>query len=136
MEEKNESKRVLRSTTVEEETKFPKAMIIPKIILSEYGNNMLRYVFHLVLSVKQYRTLLRLLTRLKEDLSDFTTNSIIILFKYLKKLGFVYRKTALVKVILDSTYFIAERARYFYRLNVLEEEEEEEGALVYYQDES
>ncbi|CAF1515284.1 unnamed protein product [Adineta steineri] len=132
MEEKNGSKRILRSTTVEEETKFAKAMIIPKIILSEYGKNMLRYVFHSVLSEEHYQTLLRLLTRLKKDLPDFTTNSITTLFKYLKKLGFVYRKTASMKIILDSTYFIAERARYFHRLNVLEEE----GALVYYQNES
>ncbi|CAF1198131.1 unnamed protein product [Adineta steineri] len=132
MEEKNGSKRILRSTTGEEEIKLSKAMIIPKISLSEYGKDMLRYVFHLVLSEKQYSTLLRLLTSLKEDLPDFTTNSITTLFKYLKKLGFVYRKTTSVKVILDSTYFIAERARYFHRLNVLEEE----GALVYYQDES
>ncbi|CAF2860339.1 unnamed protein product [Rotaria sp. Silwood2] len=142
MEDRNASKRTLhsRTTTVEDETEFSRAKSPnrpghsgrPNIVLSEYGKDMLRYELHELLSEKQYPTLHRLLTRLKKDLPDFPINSITTLSKYLKELGFVYRRNASVKTILDSTYFIAERARYFHRLNELEEK----GAVIYYQDET
>ncbi|CAF3944155.1 unnamed protein product [Rotaria sp. Silwood1] len=133
MEDRNASKRTLRSrtATVEDETEFPRAKSSNRsgrsgrsnIILSEYRKDILRYEFHVLLSEKQYPTLRRSLTRLKKDLPEFLINSITILSKHLKELGFVYRRTASVKTILDSTYFIAERARYFHRLNELEEED-------------
>jgi hypothetical protein len=141
IEDQNTSTKTLRSTTtVGDELESLKPVSPkkrhhcgrPSIILSDYGNEMLRYEFHLLLSEKVYPTLRRLLIRLKKDLPDFPINSITSLSKHLKELGFVYRKTNSVKAILDSTFFVAERARYFHHLNILEEQ----NALIFFQDET
>ena len=102
------------------------------IILSEEAKNMIRFTFHLLLSENQYPTLRRLLQRLKQDIPDFPINNITTLSKHLKELGFAYKRTSSIKIILDSNYCMAERARYFYHLNKLEQE----GAAIYFQDET
>jgi hypothetical protein len=87
------------------------------IRLSEYGEDMIRYQFNLMLAEKIYPTLDRLLSRLLSDYQDFPIHSRNTLAKIMRELGFTYSKTSTATIPLDSTFCIAQRAYYFRQLN-------------------
>lgn len=141
IEEEEESVKHLRSSVGTHDKVRRQKPISPKklghsgrlsVVLSEDGNSLIRLIFHTLLSERQYPTLRRILKRLQHDAPDFPINNIATLSKNLKQLGYVYRRTSSVKLPLDSTYAIAERARYFNRLSLLEEA----NAEIYFQDET
>jgi hypothetical protein len=90
-----------------------------KINLSDFGKDMIRYEFHLLLAERVYPTLDSMMTRLLADFLDFPIKSRTILSKELKQIGFVYRKTSMIKTPLESTFFMSQRAKYFRRIDKL-----------------
>ncbi|CAF1242007.1 unnamed protein product [Rotaria sordida] len=104
----------------------------PKINLSDFGKDMIRYEFHLLLAERVYPTLDRMMTRLLADFPEFPIKSKTTLSKQLKQMGFVYRKTSKIKTPLESTFFMSQRAKYFRRIDKLREEK----ALIFYHDET
>ena len=104
----------------------------PKINLSDFGKDMIRYEFHLLLAERVYPTLDRMMNRLLGDFPDFPIKSKATLWKELKQMGFVYRKTSKIKTPLESPFFMSQRARYFRRIDMLRKEK----VLIFYQDES
>ncbi|CAF3835677.1 unnamed protein product [Rotaria sp. Silwood1] len=89
----------------------------PKIHLSDFGKDMIRYEFHLLLAERAYPTLDRMMTRLLVDFPDFPIKNKVTLSKELKQMGFVYRKTSKIETPLESTFFMSQRARYFRRID-------------------
>ncbi|CAF1567747.1 unnamed protein product [Didymodactylos carnosus] len=104
----------------------------PKLKLSEFGKDMLRYEFHLLLAERQYPTLDLLMVRLLADFPDFPTKSNTTLSNQLKEMGIVYRKTSTIKIPLESTYFMSQTAKYFRHIDELRTEK----ALIFYHDET
>ena len=104
----------------------------PEINLSDFGKDMIRYEYHLLLAERLYPTLDRIMNRLLADFSDFPIKNKTTLSKELKQMGFVYRKTAKVKAPLEPTFFMSQRARYFHRIDGLRKEK----ALIFYHDET
>ena len=102
------------------------------IRLSEYGEDMIRYQFNLMLAEKIYPTIDKLLSRLQSDCQDFPIHSHTTLSKIMKELGFKYCKTSKATIPLDSTFFIAQRAYYFRKLN----EFRGNGTLLFWHDET
>ena len=91
----------------------------PEINLSDFGKDMIRYEFHLLLAERVYLTLDRIMNRLLADFPDFPIKSKTTLSKELKQMGFVYRKTSKIKARLESRFFMSQRARYFRRIDGL-----------------
>jgi hypothetical protein len=104
----------------------------PKINLSDFEKDMIRYEFHLLLAERVYPRLDRMMIRLLADFPDFPIKSNTTLFKELKHMGFVYRKTSKINTPLESTFFMSQRARYFRRIHKLRKEK----ALIFYHDET
>src|SRR4051794_19354078 len=85
----------------------------PKINLSDFGKDMIRYEFHLLLAERVYSALNRMMTRLLADFPDFPIKSKTTLSKELKQMEFVYRKISKIRTPLESTFFMSQRAKYF-----------------------
>ncbi len=117
---------------VSSSTERDKHIARPKMQLSEFAKDMLRYEFHLLLSERQYPTLDRLMIRLLADYPEFPTKSKKTLSNQLKQIGIVYRKTSTVKRPLESTYLMTQRSKYFRRIDKLRREK----ALIFYHDET
>ena len=60
-----------------------------------------------------YPTTDKMLNRILMDNPDFPVRSTTSLWRWIKKLGFVYKRTSKVTVPLDGLSFMAARARYF-----------------------
>ena len=60
-----------------------------------------------------YPTTDKVLNRILMDNPDFPVRSTTSLWRWIKKLGFVYKRTSKVTVPLDGLSFMAARARYF-----------------------
>ncbi|CAF1222897.1 unnamed protein product [Didymodactylos carnosus] len=104
----------------------------PKINLSDFGKDMIRYEFHLLLAERIYPVLDRMKARLLADFPDFPIKSTATLSKEQKQMGFVYQKTSKIKTPLESTFFMSQRARYFRRID----KQRKEKALIFYHDET
>jgi hypothetical protein len=66
------------------------------------------------------------------DDDDFPVHSPTILLRWMKKLGFVYKRTSKVIVPMDSPSFMAARARYFRALDQLKSK----GSTIIWHDET
>ena len=66
------------------------------------------------------------------DDDDFPVRSPTTLWRWMKKLGFVYKRTSKVIVPLDSPSFMAARARYFRALDQLRSK----GSTIFWHDET
>jgi hypothetical protein len=66
------------------------------------------------------------------DDDDFPVHSPTTLLRWMKKLGFVYKRTSKVIVPMDSPSFMAARARYFRALNQLKSK----GSTIFWHDET
>jgi hypothetical protein len=63
---------------------------------------------------------------------DFPVHSPTTLLRWMKKLGFVYKRTSKVIVPMDSPSFMAARARYFRALDQLKSK----GSTIFWHDET
>ncbi|CAF4121195.1 unnamed protein product [Rotaria sp. Silwood2] len=70
--------------------------------------------------------------RILGDDPDSPIRSVTVLWRWMKKLGFAYKKTSKVIVLLDSPFNMATRARYFAKSNELRNN----GTLIFWQDET
>src|SRR5689334_15950308 len=90
------------------------------------------YHVHLLLAERVYPTTYKILTRILDDEPDFPIRSVSALWRWMKKLGFAYKKTSKVIVPLDSPFYMAARARYFAKISELRKN----GTLIFWQDET
>jgi hypothetical protein len=104
----------------------------PAVILSEQAEDTIRFTFHAMLAEKVYPTTSTLLARLLNAHEDFPIRSVTTLWRHMRRLGFSYKSTSKIPVVLDDVSFVAQRASYFRRLNELRES----GAFIYYHDET
>jgi hypothetical protein len=79
-----------------------------------------------------YPTAYKILTRILGDDPDFPIHSVSVLWRWMKKLGFAYKKTSKVIVPLDSLFYMAARARYFAKINELRNN----STLIFWHDET
>ncbi|CAF2893679.1 unnamed protein product [Rotaria sp. Silwood2] len=79
-----------------------------------------------------YPTITTLLARLLAEHSDFPIRTESTLLKKMKEIGFQYRRTATVRIALDSITFTSQRATYFQSLDDLRTN----GGQIYYNDET
>ena len=89
------------------------------------------YYVHLLFAERVYLTTYKVLTRLLCDDPDFPIRSVKVLWRWMKKLGFAYKKTYQVIVPLDSLFYTATRARFFVKINGLRNN----GTLIFWHDE-
>jgi hypothetical protein len=71
------------------------------------------YHVHLTLAERIYPTTEKVLNRILADDPNFPIRSKTSLWRWMKKLGFTYRRTSKIVVPLDALFFMAARARYF-----------------------
>ena len=73
-----------------------------------------------------------MLNRILTDIPDFPVRSKTSLWRWIKKLGFVYKRTNKVAVRLDGLTFMAARARYFTAI----EKFRSNGSKIFWHDET
>jgi hypothetical protein len=71
------------------------------------------YHVHLTLAERIYPTTEKVLSRILSDDPSFPIRSTTSLWRWMKKLGFSYKRTSKIVVPLDALFFMAARARYF-----------------------
>ena len=79
-----------------------------------------------------YPTIEKLLRNLQENDSTFPIQSKTSLWRWMKRLGFEYKRTSTITIPLDSVSFMAQRAKYFAKLD----EMRSNGSNIYYHDET
>ena len=79
-----------------------------------------------------YPTTKKLLRNLQENDSIFPIQSKTSLWRWMKRLGFEYKRTSKITIPLDSVSFMAQRAKYFAKLD----EVRSNGSIIYYHDET
>ena len=79
-----------------------------------------------------YPTTEKLLRNLQENDSTFHFQSKTSLWRWMKLLGFEYKRTSKITIPLDSVSFMAQRAKYFAKLD----EVRSNGSIIYYHDET
>jgi hypothetical protein len=85
-----------------------------------------------MLAERVYPTTEKVLTRILSDDPDFPVRSTTLLWRWIRKLGFSYRRTAKVVAPLDSISFMAARARYFACIDELRSD----GTVIFWHDET
>ena len=90
------------------------------------------YHVHLMLAERIYPTTDKVLTRILSDDPDFPIRSTSSLWRWMKKLGFAYKRTSKVVVPLDSSFYMAARARYFSKIDELRNN----GTVILWHDET
>ncbi|CAF2098838.1 unnamed protein product [Rotaria magnacalcarata] len=85
----------------------------PRIGLSEQEQENIRYHVHLTLAERIYPTTEKVLNRILANDPNFSIRSTTSLWRWMKKLGFTYKRTSKVVVPLDALFFMTARARYF-----------------------
>jgi hypothetical protein len=90
------------------------------------------YHVHLLLAERVYPTTYKILTRILGDDPDFPIRLVSVLWRWMKKLGFAYKKTSKVIVPLDSLFYMAARARYFAKISELRNN----STLIFWHDET
>jgi hypothetical protein len=71
------------------------------------------------LAERIYPTINKVLIRIRAEDADFPIQSTTSLWRWMRKLGFVYKRTSKVIVPLDTPTFMAARARYFAAIDEL-----------------
>jgi hypothetical protein len=84
------------------------------------------------LAERIYPTVNKVLIRIRAEDTDFPIQSTTLLWRWMRKLGFVYKRTFKVIVPLDTPSFMAARARYFAAI----EELHTVGAKIFWHDET
>ena len=79
-----------------------------------------------------YPTTDKMLNRIPMDNPDFPVRSKTSLWRWIKQLGFVYKRTSKVTVPLDGLTFMAARARYFTGI----EKFRSNGSKIFWHDET
>ena len=90
------------------------------------------YHVHQLLAERVYPMTYKILTRILDDDPDFPIRSVSVWWRWMKKLGFAYKKTSKVIVPFDSPFYMAARARYFAKINELRKN----GTLIFWHDET
>jgi hypothetical protein len=85
-----------------------------------------------MLSEKMYPTSSKLLSRLLQEDDTFPIQSRTTLWRWMKKIGFEYKRTSKIPIPLDSLSFMAQRAKYFKKLDEIRSN----GTFIYYHDET
>lgn len=85
-----------------------------------------------MLGEKVYPTTTKLLRNLQEYDANFPISSETSLWRWMKKLGFEYKRTSKVSIPLDSISFMAQRAKFFAKLD----EARSNATVIYYHDET
>jgi len=85
-----------------------------------------------MLSEKMYPTTAKLLRNLQENDATFPILSKTNLWRWMKQLGFEYKRTSKILIPLDSVSFMAQRAKYFAKLDEIRSN----GTAIYYHDET
>ncbi|CAF1023674.1 unnamed protein product [Rotaria sordida] len=104
----------------------------PKVQLINFEQDIIRLTFHLLLKDKMYSTVENLLSTLLSLYPEVPIQSITLLRREMKVLGFKYRKTKKAKVLMDSLTFQAQRAIYFRKIDQLRSN----NSILYYHDET
>lgn len=86
----------------------------------------------MILAEKKYPTTAKLLRSLQENDATFPIQSITTLWRWMKRLGFEYKRTSKILIPLDSVSFMAQRAKYFAKLDEIRSN----GTAIYYHDET
>ncbi|CAF3190931.1 unnamed protein product [Rotaria sp. Silwood2] len=94
-----------------------------RVVLSEVGQDAIRYHFHLILGERRYPTVRNTLASLLMEHPDFPIKSETTLCRQMKRLGFGYKQMSKVA---------AQRGAYFRRLDDFRND----GAFIYYHDET
>ncbi|CAF2104471.1 unnamed protein product [Rotaria magnacalcarata] len=127
---------VLRRRTVPDVSASPKRSRRKRKLSFEYSDREFTekegYQFHVLLSEKIYPTTEKLLKRLQLNNPMFPIPSETSLWRSMKRLGFEYKRISKVSTPLDSVSFVAQRAKYFARLD----EVRSNGSLIFYHDET
>ncbi|CAF3146357.1 unnamed protein product [Rotaria sp. Silwood2] len=100
--------------------------------LSEQADSEIRYQFQLLLSEKIYPTTTNILERLHAAHDDFPIQSKTTLRCNLHRIGFRYKSSTKVKILLDHVSFVAQRAKFYRKIDELRMAD----ALIFYHDES
>jgi hypothetical protein len=74
---------------------------------------MFSYHVHLILAERIYPNTEKVLNRILADDPGFPIRSVTSLWRWMRKLGFTYKRTSKIVVPLDSLFFMSARARYF-----------------------
>ncbi|CAF3236218.1 unnamed protein product [Rotaria sp. Silwood2] len=102
------------------------------IKLSEQADSEIRFQFHALLAENIYPNTDNLLERLHQLHNDFPVQSKTTLRRHLHRIGFSYKSTTKVKIPLDNICFVAQRAKFFRKMDELRDA----NALVFFHDES
>ena len=86
----------------------------------------------MLLSEKIYPTTEKLLKRRQDNNPTFPIRSETSLWRWMKRLGFEYNRVSKVSTPLDSVSFMAQRAKYFAKLDEIRSN----GSLIFYHDET
>jgi hypothetical protein len=84
------------------------------------------------LAERIYPTTDKVLVRLLTEDANFPIQTRTLLWQWMRKLGFEYKRTSKVVVPLDTPAFMAARARYFAAINELRAN----GSKIYWHDET
>lgn len=90
------------------------------------------YHVHLTLAERIYPTTEKVLNRILADDPSFPIRSTTSLWRWMKKLGFKYKRTSKIVVPLDALFFMAARARYFAAID----EARSDGSKIFWHDET
>jgi hypothetical protein len=85
-----------------------------------------------MLAEKIYPTTEKLLTRILDEDTAFPIRSTTTLWRWMKKLGYQYKRTSKISITLDSLSFMAQRAKYFRTLDEIRNN----GTKIYFHDET
>ena len=85
-----------------------------------------------MLSEKICPTSAKLLSRLLENDNSSPIQSRTTFWWWMKKIGFQYKRTSKISIPLDSVSFLAQRAKYFRKLDEIRSNEK----FIYYHDET
>lgn len=102
------------------------------IKLSEQADSEIRFQFDALLAENIYPNTDNLLERLQQLHNDFPIHSKTTLRRHLHRIGFSYKSTAKVKIPLDNICFVAQRAKFFRKMDELRDG----NALVFFHDET
>lgn len=91
-----------------------------------------RFHVHSLLAERIYPTTDKILTRILADDADFPVRSRTSLWRWMRKIGFVYKQTSKIVVPLDTPAFMAARARYFAAIDELRTN----GSKIFWHDET
>ncbi|CAF2560609.1 unnamed protein product [Rotaria sp. Silwood2] len=100
--------------------------------LAEQQQETLRFHIHSLLAERIYPTIKKILVRILAEDSDFLNQAITSLWRWVRKIGFVHKRTSKVVVPLDTSSFMAARARWFAAIHELRNN----GSKVFWHDET